>query len=70
LSDFAPESIYKQLVQAGEEWADKEAAASILEETKKTLLAELMSQQNQRRARPTGSRGRSPIRSTSCTSRT
>jgi hypothetical protein len=47
LSDFAPESIYKQLVQAGEEWADKEAAASILEETKKTLLAELMSQQNQ-----------------------
>ena len=42
MSDFSPESIYRQLLQAGEEWADKEAAAEILEESKKTLLAELM----------------------------
>lgn len=40
--DFAPESIYRQLLTAGEEWADKDAAADILEQTKKTVLAELM----------------------------
>lgn len=42
MSEFAPESIYKQLLQAGEEWADAEAAAEILEETRKTVLAEIM----------------------------
>lgn len=42
MSDFSPESIYKQLLQAGEDWADKEAAADLLEQTKKTVLAELM----------------------------
>ncbi len=42
--DFAPESIYRQLLQAGEEWVDKDAAAELLEETKKTVLAELMGQ--------------------------
>lgn len=42
MNDFEPEKIYHQLVEAGEEWADKDAAANILEETKKTLLAELM----------------------------
>lgn len=42
MNDFAPESIYKQLLQAGEDWADKEAAADLLEQTKKTVLAELM----------------------------
>jgi hypothetical protein len=31
------------LSDAGEDWADKEAAAELLEETKKTVLAELMS---------------------------
>lgn len=41
MNDFCPEAIYKQLLQAGEDWADKEAAASLKEETKKTLLAEL-----------------------------
>lgn len=40
--DFEPEAIYQKLAEAGEEWADKDAAANILEETKKTLLAELM----------------------------
>lgn len=42
MSEFDPEKIYHQLNEAGEEWADKDAAANILEETKKTLLAELM----------------------------
>lgn len=41
MNDFAPEAIYRQLLQAGEEWADKEAGAALLEETKKTVLAEL-----------------------------
>ena len=40
--DFDPEAIYQRLSEAGEEWADKDAAANLLEETKKTLLAELM----------------------------
>ena len=42
MTDFAPEAIYRQLLQAGEEWTDKEAAAELLEETRKTVLAELM----------------------------
>ena len=42
MSDFDPEAIFKRLTDAGEEWADKDAAANILEETKKTFLAELM----------------------------
>jgi len=35
------DAIYEKLRVAGEDYADKEAAASILEETKKTLLAQL-----------------------------
>lgn len=42
MSDFDPDAIYSRLVSAGEEWADKEAAAEILEENKKTILAEIM----------------------------
>ena len=42
MSDFDPDAIYQKLVDAGEEWTDKDAAANLLEETKKTLLAELM----------------------------
>ena len=42
MNDFDPEKIFHQLAEAGEEWADKQAAAELLEETKKTLLAELM----------------------------
>ena len=42
MSDFDPEAIYQKLASAGEEWADKEAAAEILEENKKTVLAEIM----------------------------
>lgn len=42
---FDPEKIYHNIVTAGEEWADKEAAASLLEETRKTVLAELVNSQ-------------------------
>ncbi len=42
MTEFDPEAIYQKLNDAGEEWVDKDAAANLLEETKKTLLAELM----------------------------
>lgn len=42
MSDFDPEAIYTKLAEAGETWADAEAAAEILEENKKTVLAEIM----------------------------
>lgn len=42
MSDFSPEGIYRSLLEAGEAWTDAEAAADLLEETKKTVLAELM----------------------------
>lgn len=32
---------YESLVETGEDWADKDAAATLLEETKKTFLAKL-----------------------------
>lgn len=40
--EFDPHKIYFQIVTAGEEWADKDAAADMLSETKKTVLAEIM----------------------------
>jgi len=36
-----PTKIFDRLVVAGEDWSDKEAAASLLEETRKSLLARL-----------------------------
>jgi hypothetical protein len=42
VSDFDPDRIRARLVEVGEDWADKDAAATLLEETKKTVLAELM----------------------------
>jgi hypothetical protein len=39
---FNPEYIFRQLNETGDAWVDKNAAAEILEETKKTVLAELM----------------------------
>jgi hypothetical protein len=36
------DEIHDRLVKAGEDWADLDAAASLLEETKKSVLAELM----------------------------
>ena len=34
-------NIYQKTVEAGNDWADKDAAASLLEEARKTLLSEL-----------------------------
>lgn len=42
MSDFRPEDIYRQLLECGDDWVDKNAAAELLEETKKSVLAELM----------------------------
>lgn len=33
--------VYDALIKSGDDWSDKDAAASLLEETKKTLLAKL-----------------------------
>ena len=38
------EKIYAQLVAAGDSWADADAAASLLEETRKSVLAKLMNE--------------------------
>ena len=37
-----PHEAYERLTSAGDDWADTEAAASLLEETRKTLRATLM----------------------------
>ena len=36
-----PDKIFAALVKAGEDWADMDAAASLLEETRKSVLADL-----------------------------
>lgn len=41
LSSYHPDVLRQRLVDLGEDWADKDAAASLLEETRKTLLAQL-----------------------------
>jgi len=41
---FDPTVMYDKIVKAGEEWADAEAAADLLEETKKSVLAKLMNE--------------------------
>lgn len=38
------ETVYATLVKAGEEWADADAAASLLEETKKAVIAKLINE--------------------------
>ena len=40
--DFDPEVIFHELAKAGEYWADCQAAAEMYEESKKTVLAQLM----------------------------
>lgn len=42
MADFDPGKTYTSVVNAGDDWADKEAAADLLEETKKSVLADLM----------------------------
>lgn len=39
---FDPDKTFAALVKSGEDWADANAAADILEETKKSVLAKLM----------------------------
>ena len=46
MSDFDPDRIYKQLTDAREDWSDKNAAAELLEETRKTVLAELANKEH------------------------
>jgi len=41
------ETIYGKVVEAGETWADTDAAATLLEETKSSVLAELFVKQPQ-----------------------
>lgn len=36
-----PHNLYEKLVKAGDEWAELNAAAELLEETKKTLVSQL-----------------------------
>lgn len=44
MSDFDPGRIYQQIIDAGEVWTDCNAAAEMLEENKKSVLAEIMSE--------------------------
>ena len=41
------DSVYEKLMAAGEAWADANAAADILEETKNTVLAQLAADSNE-----------------------
>ena len=47
MSTLDPEKIYRHLLEAGNDWADKESAADLLEESKKIVLAELQNQQSE-----------------------
>lgn len=40
--DFDPDRLTQEVIAAGEEWAEQDAAASSLEETKKSLLAKIV----------------------------
>ncbi|HEX3156739.1 MAG TPA: hypothetical protein VHV32_19070 [Candidatus Angelobacter sp.] len=42
--DLDPDKAYDALIRAGESWADAEAAAALLEETRKSMLAKLMNE--------------------------
>lgn len=41
---FDADKTYSELIKAGETWADAEAAASLLEETRKSVLAKLINE--------------------------
>ena len=40
MSDFDPTTIYRQVLAAGEDWADKKAAYQALEDVSKSVLAQ------------------------------
>jgi hypothetical protein len=42
VSEIDPNVVYQKLFDAGNEWADAEAAAALLEESKKSVLADIM----------------------------
>lgn len=42
-----PNEVYERLVTLGDEWSDANCAADLLEETKKTLMAQLFIQSKQ-----------------------
>ena len=42
MTELTPEKIAEELLKRGHDYADKEAAATLLEETKHTVLAECM----------------------------
>jgi hypothetical protein len=42
LKDFDPRKLTEEVIVTGEAWADQDAAATALEETKKTVLAKLV----------------------------
>lgn len=44
LSSFDPDVLHDRIVQLGIDWADKDAAASLLEETRKSILAKLVNE--------------------------
>jgi hypothetical protein len=44
MASIDPHTLHQKLVDLGEDWADKDAAANLLEETRKSILAELCRQ--------------------------
>lgn len=46
MTAFNPKELYQKTLEAGEDWADKRQAAELLEETKKSVLSEIMLEQN------------------------
>jgi hypothetical protein len=43
-----PNEIHRRFIKLGEEWSDKESAASLLEETRRSVRAEIMRQSNEK----------------------
>lgn len=43
MSDFIPELIFKQVMEAGDEWADRKAAYEALDDNTKSVLADITS---------------------------
>lgn len=42
LMSFDPNVLYQKMIEAGNDWADKQAAATVLDDTRNTVLARLM----------------------------
>ena len=41
LSELSPDKLHARLIELGEDWADKQAAADLLDDTTKTVLSQL-----------------------------